>query len=312
MLGASIKTIFVLGRVAIVRLLTSPAVTAFTIVRTVVFMSPECWLALALMTRWVSGRIAIGVLRCLPLLARSLGSLLSPSTVQFRDTLGKVDPDSSIINQHILHFDICLSKVSHTHHGTYLLGRRTLFKLNKCVLQAITCLLYRRKHTGCLDPCLTFLSLMTSQLQMVPNREKMSSKSSLRVMGFSLHTNSTFSGGLISACGRSPTISSVNAAAAASFRRRSSSLLSSSHTPDTLSPLGLASPACSASFLHSSLVSRVFACLSSASCSSAAVMLNAGALAQGSPVWSLLSVLGPALSASQQRTHCISSTRPTR
>lgn len=40
---------------------------------------------------------------------------------------------------------------------------------------------------------------------MVPKREKMISRSSSVVTGFSLHTNRTFSGGLMSASGRSPT-----------------------------------------------------------------------------------------------------------
>lgn len=65
-----------------------------------------------------------------------------------------------------------------------------------------------------------FLSLMTWQLIMVPNLEKMSSKSSSRVTGLSLHTKRTFSGGRTLAKGRSPTISSVRAEAAAAFSRR--------------------------------------------------------------------------------------------
>lgn len=42
-------------------------------------------------------------------------------------------------------------------------------------------------------------------LLMDPKREKMISRSSSVVTGFSLHTNSTFSGGRTSASGRSPT-----------------------------------------------------------------------------------------------------------
>lgn len=71
------------------------------------------------------------------------------------------------------------------------------------------------------------LSRMTWQLMMVPNREKMSSRSSSRVTAFSLHTKRTFSGGLTLAKGRSPTISSVNAEAAAALFLRSFSSSSS-------------------------------------------------------------------------------------
>lgn len=46
-------------------------------------------------------------------------------------------------------------------------------------------------------------------LFMEPKREKMISRSSSVVTGFSLHTNSTFSGGLTSASGRSPTCRNV-------------------------------------------------------------------------------------------------------
>lgn len=42
-------------------------------------------------------------------------------------------------------------------------------------------------------------------LLMGPNRENIISRSSSVVTGFSLQTNSTFSGGLISASGKSPT-----------------------------------------------------------------------------------------------------------
>lgn len=42
-------------------------------------------------------------------------------------------------------------------------------------------------------------------LFMDPKREKMISRSSSVVTGFSLHTNNTFSGGFMSASGRSPT-----------------------------------------------------------------------------------------------------------
>lgn len=71
------------------------------------------------------------------------------------------------------------------------------------------------------------LSRMTWQLTISPKREKMSSRSSSRVTGLSLHTKSTFSGGRTLANGRSPTISSVSAAAAAAFFRRSCSSSSS-------------------------------------------------------------------------------------
>ena len=54
-----------------------------------------------------------------------------------------------------------------------------------------------------------FWSLITSQLTMDPNLEKMISKSSAVVTGFSLQTNKTFSGGLPSASGISPTISKI-------------------------------------------------------------------------------------------------------
>lgn len=72
-----------------------------------------------------------------------------------------------------------------------------------------------------------FLSLMTWQLMIVPNLEKISSRSSSRVAGFNLQTKSTFSGGRTLAKGRSPTISRVNAEAAAAFSLRSLSSSSS-------------------------------------------------------------------------------------
>ena len=46
-------------------------------------------------------------------------------------------------------------------------------------------------------------------LTTAPKREKISSRSSSRVTGFSRHTNRTFSGGLTSAKGRSPTWTSA-------------------------------------------------------------------------------------------------------
>lgn len=73
-----------------------------------------------------------------------------------------------------------------------------------------------------------FASRMTSQLKILPNRPKMSSRSSSPVTGFSLHTNKTFSGGFTSAKGRSPIISSVSACASASRSRRRFSKVSSS------------------------------------------------------------------------------------
>lgn len=72
-----------------------------------------------------------------------------------------------------------------------------------------------------------FLSRMTWQLMIVPKRENMSSRSSSRVTGFSLQTNSTFSGGLTLAKGKSPTISRVSAEACAAFLRLSCSASSS-------------------------------------------------------------------------------------
>lgn len=54
---------------------------------------------------------------------------------------------------------------------------------------------------------------------MVPNLEKISSRSSSIVTAFNLHTNRTFSGGRTLAKGRSPTISSVSAEASAARRR---------------------------------------------------------------------------------------------
>ena len=62
---------------------------------------------------------------------------------------------------------------------------------------------------------------------MVPKREKISRRSSAVVMGFKRHTNKTFSGGLMSAEGRSPRISRTRACEAASVSRFSSSNCSS-------------------------------------------------------------------------------------
>lgn len=53
------------------------------------------------------------------------------------------------------------------------------------------------------------LGYLHCHLFIVPKRENMISRSSSVVTGFSLHTNSTFSGGLISASGRSPTWKNV-------------------------------------------------------------------------------------------------------
>lgn len=71
------------------------------------------------------------------------------------------------------------------------------------------------------------LSLITWQLIIGPKRENISSRSSSRVTGLSLHTNNTFSGGRTLANGRSPTISNVNADALAACFRRSASASSS-------------------------------------------------------------------------------------
>ena len=64
----------------------------------------------------------------------------------------------------------------------------------------------------------------------VPKREKISSRSSSRVTGLSLHTKRTFSGGRTLAKGRSPTISSVSAEAAAACLRRCFSASSSGNS----------------------------------------------------------------------------------
>lgn len=83
---------------------------------------------------------------------------------------------------------------------------------------------------------LTFLSRITSQLMIVPKRLKMSSRSSLRVTGLSLQTKRMFSGGRTSAKGKSPTISSVRAAALESAFRLSSSISSGGlSTPSVIS-----------------------------------------------------------------------------
>lgn len=81
-----------------------------------------------------------------------------------------------------------------------------------------------------------FLSLMTSQLRILPNLLKMSSRSSERVTGFNLQTKRIFSGGRISAKGRSPTISRVRAAADESALRRASSFSSSGRSSSISSP----------------------------------------------------------------------------
>jgi len=57
----------------------------------------------------------------------------------------------------------------------------------------------------------------------LPNLLNIICKSSSLVTGFSLHTNKTFSGGAISAEGKSPTISRMVARAKASFSNRFSS-----------------------------------------------------------------------------------------
>lgn len=62
---------------------------------------------------------------------------------------------------------------------------------------------------------------------MVPNLEKINSRSSSRVTALSLQTKRTFSGGRTLANGRSPTISRVSAEAAAAFSLRSRSSSSS-------------------------------------------------------------------------------------
>lgn len=136
------------------------------------------------------------------------GSALPPHMLQSRHALRKVDPDASVVDEHVLHL------------GVGLLCRRAVLKLDKRILQTVA-------RLGVSRCARTFLSRITSQLRISPKREKMSSRSSLRVTGLSLHTKSTFSGGLMSACGKSPTISSVKAAASA-FRRRSMASFSSS------------------------------------------------------------------------------------
>ena len=72
-----------------------------------------------------------------------------------------------------------------------------------------------------------FLSRTTSQLKILPNREKINSRSSSCVTGFNLHTNKMFSGGRTAANGISPIISSVRADEAAAVRRVLASLTSS-------------------------------------------------------------------------------------
>lgn len=74
-----------------------------------------------------------------------------------------------------------------------------------------------------------FLSLTISQLNILPNLEKINSRSSSAVTGLSLQTNNIFSGGLTAANGISPIISSVSAEEAAAVFRRSSSDSSSSN-----------------------------------------------------------------------------------
>jgi hypothetical protein len=61
-----------------------------------------------------------------------------------------------------------------------------------------------------------------ANLSISPKREKMISRSSPVVTGFSLQTNKTFSGGATSALGRSPIISSTVALALASLSAASS------------------------------------------------------------------------------------------
>lgn len=67
--------------------------------------------------------------------------------------------------------------------------------------------------------CSVFLSRMTSHLRMVPKRENAISRSSSLVMGLSLQTNNTFSGGFASASGKSPSICRTMARERNSFSR---------------------------------------------------------------------------------------------
>ncbi len=145
--------------------------------------------------------------------------LVEPTLVQIAHRLAEVHPDPSIIDQDILHFEVSL-RVSNVR---FVLIRRA----NSEVLtsSAFSLLSNSMKAYCRLSP--VALSLMTSQLRILPNREKKSSRSSLLVTGFSLQTKRMFSGGRTSANGKSPTISNVNAAAFVSASRLAFSFSSS-------------------------------------------------------------------------------------
>lgn len=130
----------------------------------------------------------------------------------------QVNPNASVIDEHILHLEVSLMKAMSDSATRKDKAQQHTCSASSRLSNSMNA--YCRESPVC-------LSRMTWQLMIVPKREKMSSRSSSRVTGLSLHTKSTFSGGLTLANGRSPTISRVSAAAAASRLRRASSSSSS-------------------------------------------------------------------------------------
>lgn len=130
-----------------------------------------------------------------------------PDAMQSADRLRQVDMNTSIVNQDIVHLKVGL------------FCRLFLVEFDKCIAE-------RLARLSISDDLATVRTLRMAlgggdkkeeeYLWILPNRLKMSSKSSSRVIGFNLHTKMTFSGGFTSAKGKSPTISSVNACARAS------------------------------------------------------------------------------------------------
>lgn len=96
----------------------------------------------------------------------------------------------------------------HTHVNTYfssLLYKRLICKIHYYKILEFT---NSSKNVITNHQYPVFLKSFTNSrdyLLMGPNLENIISRSSSVVTGFNLHTNSTFSGGLISASGRSPT-----------------------------------------------------------------------------------------------------------
>lgn len=111
--------------------------------------------------------------------------------------------DAMVVNQHPLHFEVGLLAVL------------LMLELDECVLQTVARALvpnhlagqYRSKATEDQLKVLIYFELQLASVS--PNAPYEANVPC--VTGFNLQTKSTFSGGLTSAKGRSPTISKVNA-----------------------------------------------------------------------------------------------------